>query len=154
MLIWRALTGHLLGASCGYKKNFRGPQSGSRSLQIRPDSVRPSVHPSIHPYDFFFRADSGATKWNCSRRNVKKDVQKSDIALITSSRVSSDVFWSPSCFKVDSGWETWKPRNSSTPTADAAHASLPSQWQIAPHVAFHPLTRALVAGTSHQTHSI
>ncbi len=39
--------GHLLGASCGYRKPFRGPQSGSRSLQIRPDSVRPSGHPSI-----------------------------------------------------------------------------------------------------------
>ena len=30
----------------------------------------------------FFRADFGATKWNSSRRNEKKDVQKSDIALV------------------------------------------------------------------------
>ena len=42
--------GPLLGASCGYRKTFRGPRTGSRSLQIRPDSVRPSVH----PYEFFF----------------------------------------------------------------------------------------------------
>ena len=39
--------GPLLGASCGYRKTFRGPRSGSRSLQIRPDSVRPSVRPAI-----------------------------------------------------------------------------------------------------------
>ena len=77
--------GHLLGASCGYRKPFRGPRTGSRSLQIEPNSVRPT----IHPYEFFFRADSGATKWNSSRRNEKKDVQKSDIALITSSRSST-----------------------------------------------------------------
>ena len=32
--------GHLLGASCGYRKTFRGPRSGSRSLQIRSNSVR------------------------------------------------------------------------------------------------------------------
>ena len=70
--------GHLLGASCGYRKTFRGPRTGSRSLQIRPDSVRPSGH----PYEFFFRADFGSRKWNCSRRNEKKDVHKSDIALV------------------------------------------------------------------------
>ena len=45
--------GHLLGASCGYRKTFRGPRSGSRSFQIRPNSVRPSVRPSV-TYDFFF----------------------------------------------------------------------------------------------------
>ena len=43
--------GHLLGASCGYRKTFRGPRSGSRSLQIRLKSVRTSVHPSA---SFFF----------------------------------------------------------------------------------------------------
>ena len=43
--------GHLLGASCGYRKPFRGPRSGSRSLQIRPKSVRPSGHPFA---SFFF----------------------------------------------------------------------------------------------------
>ena len=87
MLIWRALMGHLLGASCGYRKPFRGPRSGSRSLQIRPNSVRPSpVHPSA---SFFFRADFGSRKWNSSRRNEKKDVQKSDIALVEWSRVSN-----------------------------------------------------------------
>ena len=84
MLIWRALMGPLLGASCGYRKTFRGPRSGSRSLQIRPKSVRPSGHP---PVRFFFRADFGARKWNSSRGNEKKDVQKSDIALITWSRL-------------------------------------------------------------------
>ena len=45
--------GHLLGASCGYRKPFRGPRTGSRSLQIRPDSVHPAIRP-IRPYDFFF----------------------------------------------------------------------------------------------------
>ena len=38
------------------------------------------VRPTIRT--IFFRADSGATKWNSSRRNEKKDVQKSDIALV------------------------------------------------------------------------
>ena len=73
--------GHVLGASCGYRKTFRGPRSGSRSLQIRPKSVRPSGHPSVRVV-FFSGADFGATKWNSSRRNEKKDVQKSDIALV------------------------------------------------------------------------
>ena len=45
-------------------------------------SICPPVRPSIHPYEFFFRADSGATKWSSGRRNEKKDVQKSDIALV------------------------------------------------------------------------
>ena len=79
--------GHILEASCGYRKPFRVPRSGSRSLQIGPESVRPSGH----PYEFFFRADSGATKWNCSRRNVKKDVQKSDIALVEWSRFNECI---------------------------------------------------------------
>ena len=87
MLIWRALMGHLLGASCGYRKPFKGPRSGSRSLQIRPKSVRPSVRPAIRPRRFFSGADFGSRKWNSSRRNEKKDVQKSDIALITWSRL-------------------------------------------------------------------
>ncbi len=43
--------GPLLGASCGYRKTFRGPRTGSRSLQIRPDSVHPTDHPSVR---FFF----------------------------------------------------------------------------------------------------
>ena len=47
MLIWWALMGHLLGASCGYRKTFGGPRSGSRSLRIRPNSVRPPVHPYV-----------------------------------------------------------------------------------------------------------
>ena len=34
--------GPLLGASCGYRKTFRGPRSGSRSLQIRSNSVHPT----------------------------------------------------------------------------------------------------------------
>ena len=45
--------GHLLGASCGYRKTFRGPRSGSRSLQIRPNSVSPSVHPYVRTKIFF-----------------------------------------------------------------------------------------------------
>ena len=64
--------GHLLGASCGYRKPFRGPRSGSRDLQIRPDSGHPAKRPSV-TYEFFFRADSGATKWSYSRRDEKKD---------------------------------------------------------------------------------
>ena len=71
--------GHLLGASCGYRKPFRVPRSGSRSLQIKPDSVRPTDHPTVR---FFFRPDSGSRKRNSSRRNVKKEVQISDIALV------------------------------------------------------------------------
>ncbi len=43
--------GHLVGASCGYRKTFRGPRSDSRSLQIKPKSVRPAIHP---PARFFF----------------------------------------------------------------------------------------------------
>ena len=49
--------GHLLGASCGYRKPFRVPRSGSRSLQIGPESVRPSIRRSVHisvPTEFFF----------------------------------------------------------------------------------------------------
>ena len=53
MLIWRPLMGHLLGASCGYRKTFRGPRTGSRSLQIRPNSVRPSIRPSDVVVFFF-----------------------------------------------------------------------------------------------------
>ena len=61
-----AVTGSLLGV-------FEVVHGGSRSGQIL--CIRPTVR-------FFFRADSGATKWNSSRRNEKKDVQKSDIALV------------------------------------------------------------------------
>ena len=78
MLIWRSLMGHFVGASCGYRKTFRGPRSGSRSLQIRPKSVRPYIRPT----DFFFRADFGARKWNSGRRNEKKDVQKSELVTV------------------------------------------------------------------------
>ena len=57
---------------------------------LTPDQVKicPPVHPTT---EFFFRADSGATKWNCSRRNVKKDVQKSDIALVEWSRFNEYI---------------------------------------------------------------
>ena len=56
-----------------------------------PDQVKicPSVDPAIRPRRFFSGADFGARKWNSSRRNEKKGVQKSDIALITSSRSST-----------------------------------------------------------------
>ena len=77
--------GHVLGASYGYRKPFRSPRSGSRSLRIRPESVRTTS--DVRPQRFFSGADFGARKWNSSRRNEKKDVQKSDIALITSSRL-------------------------------------------------------------------
>ena len=40
------------------------------------------VHPYIRPRRFFSGADFGARKWNSSRGNEKKDVQKSDIALV------------------------------------------------------------------------
>ena len=66
-----AVTGRLLGV-------LGLVHGAARSGQIL--SARPSVHPSIRTK--FFRADSGATKWNSSRRNEKKDVQKSDIALV------------------------------------------------------------------------
>ena len=68
-----AVTGRLLGV-------LGLVHGASRSGQIL--CGHPSVRPSIHPYEIFFRADSGATKWNSSRRNEKKDVQKSDIALV------------------------------------------------------------------------
>ena len=67
---WRllAVTGSLLGV-----------------LGVVPGASRSGQILSVRPSDdrIFFRADSGATKWNSSRRNEKKDVQKSDIALIT-----------------------------------------------------------------------
>ena len=67
-----AVTGSLLGSS----ECFPDP----------PDQAKFSA--SVRrPYEFFFRADFGSRKWNFSRRNGKKDVQKSDIALITSSSV-------------------------------------------------------------------
>ena len=72
--------GQLFGASCGYRKTFRGPRSGSRSLRIKPDSVRRP--PAIRPRRFFSGADFGSRKWNSSRGNEKNDVQKSDIALV------------------------------------------------------------------------
>ena len=65
-----AVTGSLLGVL--------GLAHGtSRSGQILCD------RPSVRPYEIFFRADFGSRKWNSSRRNEKKDVRKSDIALIT-----------------------------------------------------------------------
>ena len=65
-----AVTGSLLGV-------LGVVPGASRSGQIL--CARPPVHPSVR---IFFRADSGATKWNCSRRNEKKEVKKSDIALV------------------------------------------------------------------------
>ena len=73
MLIWWALMGPLLGASCGYMKTFRGPRSGSRSLQIRPKSVRPSVHPYV---TFFFepisKQENGILLKKREKRRPKK----------------------------------------------------------------------------------
>ena len=86
MLILPSLMGHLLGASCGYRKTFRSPRSGSRSLQIRPKSVRPSGHPAIRNVFFLepiFVQENGILV----EETRKKDVQKSDIALITWSRL-------------------------------------------------------------------
>ena len=55
-------------------------------LEVVPGASRSgqnlSARPAIRPRRFFSGADFGATKWNCSRRNAKKDVQKSDIALV------------------------------------------------------------------------
>ena len=77
-----AVTGRLLGV-------LGVVHGASRSGQTL------SVHPYVHPFaSFFFRAVFGATKWNCSRRNVKKDVQISDIALVEWSRMSN--LWSGS----------------------------------------------------------
>ena len=73
--------GHILGASCGYRKTFRGPRSGSRSLQIKPDSVRPSVRTSDRT-KFFFEPISDQENGILVEETGKKDVQKSDIALV------------------------------------------------------------------------
>ena len=84
MLIWMsfrgtlwellAVTGSLLGSS----EWIREP----------PDQLKICAS-SVHPPRFLFWADFGATKWNSSRRNEKKNVWKSDIALITWSRSST-----------------------------------------------------------------
>ena len=64
-----AVTGSLLGV-------LGVVPGASRSGQIL------CARPSIRPYQKKIRADSGATKWSSGRRNEKKDVQKSDIALV------------------------------------------------------------------------
>ena len=86
MLIWMsfrdtfwellAVTGSILGSSQWFPKP-------------------PVFRPCIRPYTFLFWVDFGATKWNFSRRNEKKDVWKSDIVLITWSRVPKS--WSKKC---------------------------------------------------------
>ena len=65
-----AVTGSLLGV-------LGVVPGASRSGQILSD-----VRPAIRSRRFFSGADFGATKWSSGRRNEKKDVQKSDIALV------------------------------------------------------------------------
>ena len=63
-----AVTGSLLGSS----EWFPEP----------PDQAKICATTSARPQRFFSGADFGATKWSSGRRNEKKDVQKSDIALV------------------------------------------------------------------------
>ena len=67
--------GHLLGASCGYRKTFRGTRTGSRSLQIRPNSVRPSVHPYVRT-NFFFEPISDQENGILVEETRKKTSEK------------------------------------------------------------------------------
>ena len=62
-----AVTGSLLGSS----EWFPEP----------PDQAKICA-PDVRSRRFFSGADFGATKWSSGRRNEKKDVQKSDIALV------------------------------------------------------------------------
>ena len=47
-----------------------------------PDQAKICASDDVRSRRFFSGADFGATKWSSGRRNEKKDVQKSDIALV------------------------------------------------------------------------
>ena len=70
--------GPLLRASCGYRKPFRGPRSGSRSLQIESEYVRPYICSRLFFLDLILDQENGILV-----EETRKNVQKSDIALIT-----------------------------------------------------------------------
>ena len=64
--------GHLLGASCGYRKPFRGPRTGSRSLEIRPDSVRPYIRPCEIFFEPILDQDNGILVEETRKKTSKK----------------------------------------------------------------------------------
>ena len=64
--------GPLLGASCGYRKSFRGPRSGSRSLWIRPISVRPSGVRNVFFLEPILEQENGILVEETRKKTSKK----------------------------------------------------------------------------------